>query len=307
MTTKKKKDDCFVLMPISDPEGYDKGHFRCVYEDIISPACELANVNPIRADEDSETNLIQLKILKQLLDSPIAICDLSSRNPNVLFELGIRQAFDKPVVLIQEEGTPRIFDISGLRCLDYSKKMKYRDVQSFHNQLKNAIESTKDSDNKDGNVNSIIQLLALSESATIPNIEGNKKESLEFEILRSEIKDMKNTMDSIALNREILPYVTTDRKERNDIFRKGFRGKYVRENEGLNMFILHEIKELEQNVEKLLNKRSKLSKRDIIDIKEFQRTCKILSKQADNENLYYLDKIYIKIENFLRKLPEEPT
>ena len=50
------------------------------------------------------------------------------KNPNVLFELGIRQAFDLPVVLIQEENTPRIFDISSINTLDYRKELIYREV-----------------------------------------------------------------------------------------------------------------------------------------------------------------------------------
>ena len=103
--------ECFVIMPIGDSDGYDKGHFSKVYEDIFKPACEKSNFKPVRADEVKQTNLIHLDILQKLIDSPMAICDLSSRNPNVLFELGLRQAFDKPTVLVQENGTPKIFDI----------------------------------------------------------------------------------------------------------------------------------------------------------------------------------------------------
>jgi hypothetical protein len=117
----KENKECFIIMPISDTDGYAEGHFKHVYENIIYPSCELAGYQAIRADEVKATNLIHLDILKKLIDAPIAICDLSSRNPNVLFELGIRQSFDRPVVLIQEAGTPRIFDIAPLRYLEYSK------------------------------------------------------------------------------------------------------------------------------------------------------------------------------------------
>ena len=107
--------DCFIIMPISDPPGYEAGHFRHVYDDLIKPACKHLNYNPVRADDIAGTSLIHVDILKKIVESPIAICDLSSRNPNVLFELGIRQAFDKPVVLIQEVGTEKIFDIGILK------------------------------------------------------------------------------------------------------------------------------------------------------------------------------------------------
>lgn len=96
-------------MPISDVDSHDNGRFRRVFEDIISPACDESGYSPQLASDVKETNLIHLDILKKLIEAPIAICDLSTRNPNVLFELGIRQAFDKPVVLIQENGTEKIF------------------------------------------------------------------------------------------------------------------------------------------------------------------------------------------------------
>src|SRR5688572_20012011 len=108
-TIKTDNKDCFIIMPIGDTDGYDAGHFTHVYSDIIKPAVSKTEFTPRRADEVTETNFIHLDILTKLIEAPMAICDLSSRNPNVLFELGIRQAFDKPVVLIQEKGTPKIF------------------------------------------------------------------------------------------------------------------------------------------------------------------------------------------------------
>ena len=79
--TKNNNKDCFVIMPISDADGYEKGRFLRVYEDIVKPAVEAADFTSRRADEVKETNFIHLDILKKLIDAPIAICDLSSREP----------------------------------------------------------------------------------------------------------------------------------------------------------------------------------------------------------------------------------
>jgi len=78
--------ECFVAMPISDPDGYEPGHFLRVYEQVFRPACERAGVRAVRADDVRETNLIHLDVLRRLVDSPVVLCDLSGRNPNVLFE-----------------------------------------------------------------------------------------------------------------------------------------------------------------------------------------------------------------------------
>lgn len=191
-----KKDEkyCFVLMPIADADGYPKGHFGHVYENIIRPSCEMAGYRAMRADEVKETNLIHLDILKKLIEAPIAICDLSNRNPNVLFELGIRQAFDKPVVLIQEKDTPKIFDITPLRYLEYSKEMRYHEVLSIQQKLKDSIEATAAAEGDATNVNSIVKLLALNSPAQIPDLE-NGKESLALEVMQAELRNMRQLME----------------------------------------------------------------------------------------------------------------
>ena len=108
----EEADKCFVIMPISDQGEYPKGHFTKVYEQIFKPAILEAGYEPYRVDEDKISNPIINKIFDAVQNCPMALCDLSNRNPNVLYELGLRQAYDKPVVLVQDEKTPRIFDVS---------------------------------------------------------------------------------------------------------------------------------------------------------------------------------------------------
>ena len=193
--SKKENKDCFVIMPIAECEGYESNHFAHVYNDIIKPAVAKTDYTATRADEVKETNLIHLDILKKLIDAPIAICDLSTRNPNVLFELGIRQAFVKPVVLLQEKGTPKIFDIAPLRYLEYSKDMRYHEVIETQNKLCEAINATKGAETEAGNINSIVKLMALSSPALMPNLDNNNKELLSLDVVRSQISDLRMMME----------------------------------------------------------------------------------------------------------------
>lgn len=196
--SKGENKNCFVIMPIADCDGYEKGHFAHVYDDIIKPAIDKTEFTAIRADEVKETNFIHLDILKKLIDAPIAVCDLSTRNPNVLFELGIRQAFDKPVVLIQEKGTPKIFDIAPLRYLEYSEGMKYHEVLESQKSLQEAIEATKAAEGDSGNINSIVKLMALSSPAIIPNLDNSNKEVLALDVMRSQMNDLKMMMEMMV-------------------------------------------------------------------------------------------------------------
>ena len=92
---------CFVMMPISDQGNYERGHFDKVYEQIFKPAIEAAGYEPYRVDENKISSSIIEKIFKAIIECDMALCDLSNRNPNVLYELGIRQAYNKPVVLVK--------------------------------------------------------------------------------------------------------------------------------------------------------------------------------------------------------------
>lgn len=197
--------DCFVIMPIADPDGYDKGHFNKVYEDIFKPACNFAGFTAIRADEVKQTNLIHLDILQKLIESPMAICDLSSRNPNVLFELGLRQAFDKPTVLVQEAGTPRIFDIAPLRYTEYRRELRYREVIEDQSLISEAIKATKQATDQGEGVNSIVSILSLSKPASLKEVSDSDSTGL-LQLVRAEMSEMRSdfrrTMFMIERDRE---------------------------------------------------------------------------------------------------------
>lgn len=192
-STKKEdtaNNDCFIIMPIANPEGYEKGHFDKVYEDIFKVACEKSGFNPVRADEVKQTNLIHLDILQKLIDSPMAICDLSNRNPNVLFELGLRQAFDKPTVLVQERGTPKIFDISPMRYTEYRKELKYREVLEDQDRISLALTETKKATENGEGVNSIVSLLSLANPASLKDVSENDTARM-MQVIMSEINDLR--------------------------------------------------------------------------------------------------------------------
>ena len=133
---------CFVIMPISNQEGYPDGHFQKVYEQIFKPAIEDAGYIPYRVDDNKICDSIIGKIFDAIQNCPMAICDLSSRNPNVLYELGLRQAYDKPVVLLQDEKTTRIFDVSGIATTEYKSDRLFESVIQAREKISESIKAT---------------------------------------------------------------------------------------------------------------------------------------------------------------------
>lgn len=102
-----RKHNCFVFMPISDTKGYERGHFSRVYEEIIKVVIINLGYQPIRTDDLVRS---YADIIPKIIHSLVGICDLSTENTNVLFELGFRLLHNKPTVIIQEHGSPQIYD-----------------------------------------------------------------------------------------------------------------------------------------------------------------------------------------------------
>ncbi len=113
---------CFVLMPFGkkpDPAGA-LVDFDAVYGELIAPAIEAAELEPIRADEEVVGGVIHKAMYERLLLCEYAVADLTTANANVFYELGIRHAA-RPwsTVLIFSENTRLPFDVAPMRALPY--------------------------------------------------------------------------------------------------------------------------------------------------------------------------------------------
>lgn len=114
----------FVAMPFSEKSGqFPKGYFDEVLKHLITPAAVNAGFNA-RTAKRAGSEVIQATIVNDLDSADLVIVDLTEHNPNVLFELGLRMAFNKPVCLIRARGTLPIFDIDHmLRVYDYNSSL----------------------------------------------------------------------------------------------------------------------------------------------------------------------------------------
>lgn len=179
---------CFVIMPISDQGDYPEGHFTKVYEQIFKPAIVEAGFEPYRVDENKICDSIINKIFEAVQNCPMALCDLSNRNPNVLYELGLRQAYDKPVVLVQDEKTERIFDVSGINTVGYKSMRLYEDVIDARKKIVEAIRFTRD-----GKENSIVQVMKAGVAdINSGNLTNEDKMSIMLNSIMRDIQELKN-------------------------------------------------------------------------------------------------------------------
>ncbi|AWI08678.1 hypothetical protein [Ereboglobus luteus] len=106
-------DSCFVMMPFADPIG-------SYYEKIYEPAILKAGLNPVRADNEIfGTGKIMDQIWSGIYAARILVAELTSRNPNVFYELGLAHALRKPVVLVSATEADVPFDLKHIRVIYY--------------------------------------------------------------------------------------------------------------------------------------------------------------------------------------------
>src|SRR5215471_21440313 len=109
----KASDSCFVMQPFLSPYGD-------YYEKIFKPAIEKAGLHAVRADaEIFGTGKIIDQIWRGINAAKVLVAEVSTRNPNVLYELGLAHALHKPVVLVSSNEGDVPFDLQHIRVIYY--------------------------------------------------------------------------------------------------------------------------------------------------------------------------------------------
>jgi hypothetical protein len=108
---------CFVLMPFADSSD-----LQSVYIDHVRPVIEGLGLRCERADDIHDISGVMQSVWEGINRAGIVIADMTERNPNVFYELGIAHTLGKPVVMITQSMEFVPFDLKHLRCLVYDYK-----------------------------------------------------------------------------------------------------------------------------------------------------------------------------------------
>lgn len=199
----QKDKKCFAIMPIADHADYDNGHFTRVYNHLIKPACEQAGFSAVRADDAKASHMIMFDILKNIVECDMAICDLSSKNPNVFYELGLRQAFNKKTILITDGRTTTPFDITGFRYVKYDPSLRIDTVMKDINEIAAMLTETDEASEDD--INSIVKLLRL-QPAKLEHVQLNEQDTMMFRMIQRLDDKMSRIEDSQKKQSRLNPF-----------------------------------------------------------------------------------------------------
>ena len=113
---------CFVISPIGDPGSEVRNMADDVLDYLIIPAlrnCGFMPENIIRADKLYSPGSINQDIISLVRSSDLCIIDITGKNPNVMYECGMRHGNGKPYILMARSGELLPFDIAGIRTIQY--------------------------------------------------------------------------------------------------------------------------------------------------------------------------------------------
>jgi hypothetical protein len=194
-------DVCFVIMPFG-------GWLDKYYEDIYVPAIESVGLEPHRADDLFRPSTIVNDIWAYTKRAKLLLADLSGKNPNVFYELGLAHALAKPAILIAESMEDIPFDLRALRIITYNKnapdwgKLLMTKLQS---SMKEVIESPAEA--------VLPAFLSVKNEVGKTTVTGKEREFIEIkqelDLLRRELRS-RSSPDAGSLNEASRPALEPD-------------------------------------------------------------------------------------------------
>lgn len=121
----------FVAMPFAS-------EFNALYEAVENLLVEHCHLRCLRADAISRSGSITAEIWQHVNEAMCVIADLSGRNANVFYEVGLAHALGKPVILLSRDISDVPFDLRHLKIVQYDYGTGIKAIRS---QLLSAIRS----------------------------------------------------------------------------------------------------------------------------------------------------------------------
>lgn len=120
---------CFVVMPFTEAWS------EPVFTQIIQPAAEAGGLKCKRADNFFSPGAVVEDVWAGINSAFLLIVDVTGRNPNAYYELGLAHVIGVPTIIITQDETPA-FDVAHLRYITYSNS------PSGHRRLQLQLTST---------------------------------------------------------------------------------------------------------------------------------------------------------------------
>lgn len=191
-------------MPIATMSSeYTAEHWSDIRQ-ILHKSIERAGFIPRIVSDSEESTVIHGSIINNIYNDAIIVCDVSNKNANVMFELGMRLAFNKPVVIVKDDKTDYSFDTGNIQHEPYRKDLRHSTVEKFIDDLSRKIVKTYEASQKD-DYQSFLSYFGKFEVAKVENKSIAESEAIEqvlnkMTVLESQIKNLSLFNHELPIN-----------------------------------------------------------------------------------------------------------
>jgi len=138
---------CFIISTIGEEDTDERKDADDKFDLVFEPILNEMDYDAVRADKVGTPGSISLDIIRRVLESDLVIADISDENPNVFYELAVRNAVKKPVIVFRGVGQRMPFDVYDTRAITLDMKDP-RIWPKAKNELKTQIDQVdQDSEN----------------------------------------------------------------------------------------------------------------------------------------------------------------
>ena len=127
-------ETCFVMMPFSGP-------FPGYYDKIYSVVIREFGLTPIKVDEVYTATQISHDIFSLIQQAKIILADVTGKNPNVNYELGIAHALGKKTVIVTQKTEDVPFDYKHIRYIAYDTTLAGWE-ETFKDSIRRSLRAT---------------------------------------------------------------------------------------------------------------------------------------------------------------------
>lgn len=194
-----KKETAFVISQIGDEKSDVRNRADEVLDFIISPVAIELNLEVIRSDRDPTPGHVTSRLIKLILDSRVIIADLTGRNANVFYELGVAHSFRLPVVILVDHISTLSFDTEHERVIEIGDEgtITARQADIAKKKLRETLTVVLEKDYKPSSL-----VTEVAEAQSLANLAPNDP-------VASEVATIKQRIDELAaLVRTALPVST---------------------------------------------------------------------------------------------------
>jgi nucleoside 2-deoxyribosyltransferase len=111
---------CFVIMPFSDSSNHDDNKWDDLFENNIKPAVDGSNLGYTCIRAHNPYGNFMHNIINHLASAEVVIAILTELRPNVMYELGVRNALRRKTIMMTEKGSSVPSDLSAFIALFYT-------------------------------------------------------------------------------------------------------------------------------------------------------------------------------------------